>query len=873
MKYRFRWVSCQLDALENCLDYPTLRKALQSLPKTLDETYSRILANIPPEHEHHTIRILQFLTFSERPLRINEAVDAIAVETDRKPYFETRNRITFPDEILRYCSSLVTLVKKELQLAHFSVKEYLTSTRLENSFAKDLEETTARTSLAMICLAYLLELPDDIPTSKIRQSFPLARYAARYWTSHARVSDGCREALRMLTMDFLSSKSSYEVCYKLYNPDEPQLVDAYTNSLLPSPLYYASLEGVTYIIQEMLNNGADISTIWGKYGDALQAASSRGHLEVIQTLLNHGVDINMRNGTYGNALQAASFTGQTQVVQLLLEKGANANMKCGTYGSALQAASAFGQVQIVHLLLGKGANVNARGGNKNNALYAASEKGHADIVRMLLERGAEVNAQGGKHGNALRVALEGGHIEVAHLLLEKGAEVNLEDRNWNNTLNNASMRGDVQAVRMLLEKGVDMNAQGSYFGNAVQAALKGGSVQIVQELLDRGGDINSQDRDFDNILCAFSSKGKAEAVQTLINQGADVNAQGGYYGNALQAASAEGHVQVVQILLDNGADVNAQGGNYTYALHAASYGGHEKVIRVLVEKGANISTTDDEGLTPLHAAVFQHLNAAKTLYEAGADTNARAEDGPSPLHASTDYGQVETTEWLISLGADVDHVDMMGRTPLHNAIYDGNDKMVELLLSKKTNVHLLDGYGKSAFDWIRQSKHLSKKFDSFIKRPPNNRKHDVTDHLCHSIQKLTTRLLENDGQQIWPGYHELGHCLMYLGEQSEALTAFRQQMTVDSNGLEVTQDSICDGCEEDPIRGYRYVCKTCPDVDLCILCWNNSTSNTLPSRCSPMHDFMYICELTGVEKSFGVINEFGETKVDWLERIRSTFGV
>ncbi|KAF2135962.1 uncharacterized protein K452DRAFT_322729 [Aplosporella prunicola CBS 121167] len=169
----FRWVTCQLESLEKCLEYPTLQRALGSLPKTLDETYARILSSIPSEYEHHTRRILQFLTFSERPLRIEEAVDAIAVNIEGGKGFDPKNRMPRPREISRYCSTLVVVVARqspedgdaitELQLAHFSVKEYLTSKRLDQSVAKDLEETTARASIAKQDIGWsMLRLPKDI---------------------------------------------------------------------------------------------------------------------------------------------------------------------------------------------------------------------------------------------------------------------------------------------------------------------------------------------------------------------------------------------------------------------------------------------------------------------------------------------------------------------------------------------------------------------------------------------------------------------------------------------------------------------------------------------------------------------------------------
>lgn len=110
---RFRWVWRQLDALQSCLDRVSLRKALVSLPKTLDETYDRILANIPSDYDGHTKRILQFLTYAERPLRVEEVAHIIAVNLDRRPHFNLENRMPLPLEISKYCSSLVTVTTRK----------------------------------------------------------------------------------------------------------------------------------------------------------------------------------------------------------------------------------------------------------------------------------------------------------------------------------------------------------------------------------------------------------------------------------------------------------------------------------------------------------------------------------------------------------------------------------------------------------------------------------------------------------------------------------------------------------------------------------------------------------------------------------------
>ena len=56
---RFRWVFCQLDALKKCKKRTSLLKALKSLPKTLDETYERILMNVDEECQEEARRIDQ----------------------------------------------------------------------------------------------------------------------------------------------------------------------------------------------------------------------------------------------------------------------------------------------------------------------------------------------------------------------------------------------------------------------------------------------------------------------------------------------------------------------------------------------------------------------------------------------------------------------------------------------------------------------------------------------------------------------------------------------------------------------------------------------------------------------------------------------
>jgi Ankyrin repeats (many copies) len=339
-RVRFRWAVCQLDALTKCLNLRKLREAMADLPNTLDGTYDRILCAIDKEYSQDAFRILQWLVYSARPLRIEEVVDVIAVDINDDPRFDLDRRLPDPRDILTICSSLVTTTMETIKqpsgtiagdyvrLAHFSVKEYLVSKRIQDGPTAQfsIQEISANASIAEICVAYLLQF--DKPDSFIVQTveeFPLARYAARFWTQHAQIAGENQDAMHSLIMELLLSKThGYINCIRLFDPEIPWSEETRTTRYLTktfSPLYYTSLTGLIVSVRLLLEKGADVNAQGGGgfYGNALQAASYGGHDQVVQRLLEAGADVNAQGGGgfYGNALQAASYGGHDQVVQRL----------------------------------------------------------------------------------------------------------------------------------------------------------------------------------------------------------------------------------------------------------------------------------------------------------------------------------------------------------------------------------------------------------------------------------------------------------------------------------------------------------------------------------------------------------------------------
>ncbi|KAH7030625.1 uncharacterized protein B0I36DRAFT_348831 [Microdochium trichocladiopsis] len=454
---RFRWVTCQLDTLEGCKDPKVLDKALQSLPKTLDDTYNRIIERIPDEDRPSAIRILQLLAFSERPLHVEEVVDAIAVDLTKTPRVDPADRMPEPDEISHYCSGLTVvsetrdedIVTKQIQLSHYSVKEWLESRRLAEPLATEFQEQHARAAIAEICIAYLLELPDDFSLREARDKYPFTHYSAAYWPGHASIGQTATHIVTTLAIELFGNAQAYYLTLVL---------GVYTQrasgtggwSLATPCLTFAAHYGLQGAVEQLVHQGADANAQGKNHGNALQAASSEGYEAIVRLLVEHGADVHAGGGTYGGALQAASWAGREETVRLLVGLGADVNDQGARYGTPLHAAAKSGNTETVRVLVELGADIDAVGGYTGNALQAAIMAKHEDTVRLLIGLGADVNARGGIYGNALQVAASKGHEAIVRLLLDHGADVYAESGCYNSALEAAMKVGNVDIIRLLL---------------------------------------------------------------------------------------------------------------------------------------------------------------------------------------------------------------------------------------------------------------------------------------------------------------------------------------------------------------------------------------------------------------------------------------
>jgi ankyrin repeat protein len=455
-----------------------LRKALATLPPTLNQTYDHILCAISEEDSKYAMRILRWLMFSLRPLCIEEVAEVAAIDISRSPAFDPDEVLEDPLDVLSICSSLVTLTtvsksdthdrprnsRRLVALAHYSVKEYLVSDWIKHGEAKrySLEATACHNAIAQGCLRYLHQFQQpNMRPSDIIDKFALSRYSATGMEYHIQMANHKIKQSRRPVLDFFSSANpAYENWIQLHDHDKmfdwdrlsPEGCD------MPRPLSCAAMMGIRHVVEILLEAGANPNedhesvlqaAVIGEdeeivemllkrganvndtfpcdvYDTALHAAISGCNEDMVKILLDADADPNAQSGRSGNVLQYAVCECMDDddigIIKLLLGKGANINAQGGEFGYALQAASWFGYEKIVELLLDEGAKVNAQGGEYGNALQAASHDGHERIVKTLLDKGANVNAQGGKYGNALQAGIVGGHEQVVKMLIEAGAE-------------------------------------------------------------------------------------------------------------------------------------------------------------------------------------------------------------------------------------------------------------------------------------------------------------------------------------------------------------------------------------------------------------------------------------------------------------------
>jgi ankyrin repeat protein len=732
-----------------------VRRTLDELPKNLPEAYDRILRNIDKSRAATTAReVLRWLVHAQRQLATSELLEVTGFLIQEGPRFDREEVLGDLDDILRICSSLVSVTTSEDgtdsqsdersgryaalasgydRLAHASVKEYLVSDSpcLAHYSLHDQE---SHDILASCCLVYLLRFEaDEWTTYDCDSAFPLASYAANFWTEHARISDGWSQQQRDLSMELLTRKNP---AFRAWSHLGARRLSEQL------PLLAASSEGLTDAVRMILHKSDnDIDTQWNER-NALHEASAKGYEEIVEMLLQRGADVNIPSGRYGaNALGIACEKGHEGIAIRLLAKGADANAEHGWSwtGNAFAIACRQGRESVVERMLTTGALVGTRWedvdaamavaiekkyytivetlfdvsihGCPDAALRAACGQGNENLVQKLLDKAAVADIPSLVLKNSLRAACAGGHEGTVEILLARGASAD------NDALRAACAEGHEGTVEILLARGASAD------NDALRAACAEGHEGTVEILLARGA---SADNDTLRTACAEGDKrisemlfrgrhsatsdalraahveGQGRIMRMFLTRGARADQLafpgalqhaccGGYSytvkallqndcgsaflgeagGESLQMACAGGHQSIVEMLLANGVSANYTGGTHGNTLTIACERGDDKIVKMLLDKGANAS-----GAFFPSGALFPQTRRYAT-----------------PLQTACEGGHTTIVRMLLEKGADANSRGGYYGTPLHAACVRGQGSIVDMLLTHGADVNALGDHG------------------------------------------------------------------------------------------------------------------------------------------------------------------------------------
>ncbi|KAM0153906.1 hypothetical protein ACHAQE_007445 [Botrytis cinerea] len=295
----FRWVACQMDYLCECSTDRDRREALHKLPPDLPKSYERILDRVNrSSKENQTLvrHTLLWVVYAEESLTIAQLLQALAVRPGDET-FEKENMTTL-EELLNWCSSLIRRKSQsdELELAHFTVKEYLLSISEEcGPGLSQYRLSGDHAEIVRVCCNFLSLLEFDgtpLPVTdfdsevtdfdeiwtEFEDKYSFMKYVLRFWTCHVHHSNWSEISNDVLLL-FDETKS----CYRLWtfgryhyemlsrsahtdllNFDDLLAADhlnCVIGPLRPSALHWAAMIAFPDICTALINRAADVSAL------------------------------------------------------------------------------------------------------------------------------------------------------------------------------------------------------------------------------------------------------------------------------------------------------------------------------------------------------------------------------------------------------------------------------------------------------------------------------------------------------------------------------------------------------------------------------------------------------------------------------------
>ena len=654
-------MKCQFDVLCSCISDRKINDCLDRIPAGLDETYIRILARLRTDHSSDIDMIrkmFHWLVHSLRPLKLIELAEAITLD-QTQDMMDFSAMATDPSDILRFSGGLVTNTDNGniVGLAHFSVKEFLISDRIQRSSVREFYAGASELQLELTttCLNYIMmnDFRDGQFYSMKQWASRISKYnflsyAAHYWVEHYHSLPGSYcDSLNQVLLRFFTAPEYAQTCLawqQIEQGSEPRFHRWKTQwgneveiASANSPIFNAARCGVTGLIEAMCQMGYDVNeqsdhnlrypilaaSYHKKYGPSMMAV-----------LVAAGADINACNSygifAYNYLLTEPDNWG---FLQDLIRQGLRVEHPSELYDSILGSIAQHPSdaTQMVEFLLDNGADIDDINTFPNELkdysttyrdgppLQMACFRGNLSVTKLLVNRGARKDFGSCSLGTPLHAAILGKHEKIVSMLLDLNVDVGVEGGVLGSPLQAAAWNADQSLVYQLLLRGADVNNVGGYFRSALAAATAQRNSEVIEVLLKHDADPNAgldrYNRDLGLMRCLVSNVSPLDLSSYT------------FTGQAIIFAIEQHDIELVRTLVERGANLNSIQKRCQASLRPMSYRVNDEVVfhplcraielgfrniaEYLISKGANLHEGDS--CAAIVAAKRGHIQVFRDL--------------------------------------------------------------------------------------------------------------------------------------------------------------------------------------------------------------------------------------------------------------------